>query len=226
MSSTILSHFGTDQLEWVKYWVLIPLFVVSTIGVIIGVYLEHRNFSQPVQDKGWRLLLLSLGLETFFGILIFAADGGVSAVQQSEIIALDKRIAPREMDPAALADLLQKFPKEPFDLCVTPGIEDEFLHEMVDGLRLAGWTARNFGNRTATEDRLSVPGDRFPGIAVCGNRGVEIQVAGSSEKQFGPSAEALALALRKLGVAARAYVMNDDSVNRTDAIHIQIGNRL
>jgi hypothetical protein len=103
MVPTIVGEIGTAQLEWVNYWVFVPLFVLSAIGVILGVYLEHHDFPGPTQNKGWRLLLLSLGLETFFGILIFAADGRVSSVQREEIRsqqqAITHLVAPRQLTP-------------------------------------------------------------------------------------------------------------------------------
>jgi hypothetical protein len=83
-----------DTLEGAKN-ALIWLYVLSTIGVIIGVYFEGERFSEHTKLLGWRLLLWSLAAETLFGVLIFAADGRISRIQRDEIIALETRITPR-----------------------------------------------------------------------------------------------------------------------------------
>lgn len=95
MLSSILSQLGTDQLEWLKFWLLIPTDVVSAIGVVLGVYLESKIFSEATNKRGEKILLVSLAAEVLFGILIFSADARVSSIQRREITALEERLASR-----------------------------------------------------------------------------------------------------------------------------------
>jgi hypothetical protein len=83
-----------DPLEWIK-WVFVVAYVLSTIGVTVGVYWEGDQFEKTKQQRGWRLLILSLAADTLFTILIFATDGWISHIQRQEIIALEKRLAAR-----------------------------------------------------------------------------------------------------------------------------------
>jgi hypothetical protein len=93
-----------DTLEGAKV-ALIWLYVLSTIGVIVGVYLEGERFSDHTKLVGWRILLCSLAVETLFGALIFAADGKISNDQRHEIIALQKKLAPRSLNFAKMAEI-------------------------------------------------------------------------------------------------------------------------
>jgi hypothetical protein len=108
----------TDSLEHTKE-VLIWLYVLATIGVIIGVYMEGERFSERTKLLGWRILLLSLATETLFGTLIFATDGRISRIQRSEIIALETKLSPRTLsnpEAAELAALLKPFGGQEFTI--------------------------------------------------------------------------------------------------------------
>lgn len=104
MASLIFSQLGIDQLEWLKAWVLIPLYVTSTVVVIFGVYLERDKFPKESQDIGWRMLLIALAAETLWGILIFSADGQISSLQRGTIKTLEARLvvleSPRTFSPS------------------------------------------------------------------------------------------------------------------------------
>jgi len=56
-----------DAIEGVK-WVGVVAYVLSTVGVTVGVYWEHDKFPKPKQVRGRRLLIWSLALDTFFTI--------------------------------------------------------------------------------------------------------------------------------------------------------------
>jgi hypothetical protein len=236
MDSATLNQFGMDQLEFFKLWILIPLFCTSTLAVAIGVYLEKEQLPQYVQELGWKMLLWGLAFEILWGGLIFAVDAGVSSLQridikaqQSKIIALETRIAPRHIDKdqqAIIAKALRGFPSPQFDLCITPGVEDDFVTELRETLVAGGWTIRNFGGEQATPEQLAVPEGKIPGIGVCSSTGVNIFMDPKLESQFGQSAALVRLALSKLGIAASAYTMETDAHMRADTMHVQIGNRL
>jgi hypothetical protein len=101
-------------------------YVVATIGVIIGVYWEEERFPKEKQQRGWRLLIGSLALDTLFTIFIFGTDGWIGSIQRAQIILLEARLAPRTLTPAAMtrvADKLKQFGPQSYDLSVPPTLE-------------------------------------------------------------------------------------------------------
>jgi hypothetical protein len=90
---------------------LIPAYVLATCGVVIGVYFERKKFSASTNDRGEKILLVSLATELLFGVLIFVVDARISTIQDNEIIALEERMAPRvvtDADRAAIGSLRGK----------------------------------------------------------------------------------------------------------------------
>jgi hypothetical protein len=105
-------------LEYIK-WLLATLYVLSTIGVTIGVYWEGEQFKKAKQQRGWRLLIWSLALDTLFTILIFGTDGWISQIQQREIIALETRLAARALSDeqaTAIKKRLETFADQTFQI--------------------------------------------------------------------------------------------------------------
>jgi hypothetical protein len=93
------------------------LYAIATIGVIMGVYWEHEEFEVTKRKRGWLLLLLSLGAETFLTITLFGIDSEISQRQQkiierqqSEIIAAFKNSLPRTIDVQALSTQVANAP--------------------------------------------------------------------------------------------------------------------
>jgi hypothetical protein len=101
--ATIFSSVRIDHLEIAK-WSFVALYVVSTAGVVIGVFWENPKFPESKQHRGWRLLIASLGAEMLLGSLIFATDGWISSKQRSQIIAL----SPRHLSPEQQADIASR----------------------------------------------------------------------------------------------------------------------
>jgi len=95
-----LDSVSTDQLEGVKL-ALFLLYIVATIGVIVGVYFESERFSPATKDNGWKLLIISLALETLFTVAIFSLDSGISRRQKAEIATLEELVAGRQLSPAS-----------------------------------------------------------------------------------------------------------------------------
>ena len=105
-------------LEYIK-WILATLYALSTIGVTIGVYWEGEQFEKTKQQRGWRLLIWSLALDTLFTILIFGTDGWISQIQEREIIALETRLAARtlsDQQATAIKKRLEKFAGQTFQI--------------------------------------------------------------------------------------------------------------
>lgn len=116
---TMLSNTAlVGPLEVAKF-VLFAVYIAATIGVIIGVYWEGEQFPKEKQQRGWRLLISSLAVDTLFTILIFGTDGWIGAIQRSEIIALETRLAPRMLSDAQVAEIakaLALFAGQEFDI--------------------------------------------------------------------------------------------------------------
>jgi hypothetical protein len=105
---------STSLLPWLEAAKLVfsISYVVATVGVIVGVVWEGEQFPKEKQQRGWRLLVTSLGFDTLFTILVLSTDGWISAIQRDEISALEARLAARVIpatDVASLAVLLSKF---------------------------------------------------------------------------------------------------------------------
>jgi hypothetical protein len=130
-----------DTLEGAKV-VLIWLYVLSTIGVIVGVYLEGERFSDHTKLVGWRILLCSLAVETLFGTLIFAADGKISKDQRYEIIALQTKLAPRSLNFAQMSEIsaaLAKFSGQEFTIGSYGGEPELIAIPIRAALEQANW---------------------------------------------------------------------------------------
>jgi hypothetical protein len=142
-SSTLLTI-----LEWAK-WISSGGYVLATIGVLLGVYWEGEHFPQQTQQRGWRLLLLSLALDTFFTLSIFAADGWISQLQRREIVALQIQAAPRVLTSEQISNIvaaLKPFGSQTYDLSIPPTLEpgSGLVSQLIGTLRQAGWTLQSF----------------------------------------------------------------------------------
>ena len=84
------------------------VYVSATVGVIIGVYWEGDQFPKQKQQRGRRLLISSLAVDTLFTVLVFGADGWVSAIQRGEIIALEERVAARALSDEQVTRIKEK----------------------------------------------------------------------------------------------------------------------
>jgi hypothetical protein len=83
------------------------VYVAATIGVIVGVYWEREEFPKEKRDRGWRLLVRSLAVDTLFTVLILGTDGWIGSIQRAEIIALEMRLAPRILSDAQLLRIVK-----------------------------------------------------------------------------------------------------------------------
>jgi hypothetical protein len=226
---------GSENPVW-PHLVLVPLSAIAGIAVGAGIIFERSKYSEKVQLIAFWLVVLGVAIESVCTIGLFVVDERISGAQQSkigaqnrEIIELEKRIAPREINKderAIIADLLRPFGAIPFDLCITPGVEDSFIHDIENTLAMAGWVVQNFGGNDATPEQLKVPPGNDPGIGVCGLTGVRIVIDSSHESQFDKPAATLRAALWALGMAADAGAITGDHMMRPEIMHIQIGIRL
>jgi hypothetical protein len=118
-------------------------YVSATIGVIVGVYWEGDQFPKAKQEFGWRVLIVSLAFDTLFTVLVFGADGWISAIQRGEIIALEHRLAARKLTDAQISEIeqnLSKYRGQRFELAAYNVKEVSDIAEQIrDALIGAGW---------------------------------------------------------------------------------------
>jgi hypothetical protein len=188
------------SLECLKV-VLFALFCATTIGVIIGVYLEQDEYAAATQKIGWRLLLYSLGAELFFSVLIFCTDSRITALQRTEIIRLDSKLvalAPRQQLlqghlRSGFISNVKSFPGQKVETryCRAypqPSFDDEAIGTamlIASALVQAGW-----------ESPHAVP------VANCGGEGIFISTESDAPESTRNAARALLLALSALPVTA------------------------
>ena len=112
MFSASLNQIGTSSLEWSKSEIFIPLFLLGTLSVTVGVFMEREGLPDQVVAWGWTILIWGLAIELFASIGQLAIDGeignrqrseivtleGVSNAQQGPIIELDAKTAGAELD--------------------------------------------------------------------------------------------------------------------------------
>jgi hypothetical protein len=207
-SSTFLS-----ALECFK-WLSAAAYVVSTIGVTIGVHWEDKKFSEKKQRCGHKLLIWCLSADTLFTIFVFAADGGISAYQQAEIIRLT---TPRDLSTAQIDGIAAKVctlgPK-PYDIIYV--VYDEILFngemsEILDGS--CKWERKPYPDQIA-EMR-----------AASGVVGIHFLYNEEHASEFREVAEAFAAALTAAGVMAETDEIPKGAPLNVDMIRIQIGRR-
>lgn len=223
---------GNEDPFW-PHIVLVPLSVAAGLAVGFAIFADHprfsRRFSAATHTFALWCLIVGVPTESICTVLLFVIDERISISQQSTIIDLERRIAPREIskyNKDVIAGLLKVFPKPIFDICVTPGVERQFIYDMRDTLVAAGWTLHNFGGPQTAPEALTVPKGFDPGIGVCGLTDVEIIADPSLEKEFAEPVGTLVTALRYIGIKASAFTVEGNDKMRADTIHIEIGNRL
>jgi hypothetical protein len=215
--------------ESIAHHVLIGINIFGTIICGSGIIWESAPEGSKRKRVATRLVILGIALECVSTISLLEYDESISRGQRDKIIELETRIAPRHIDKdqqSIIANALRGFPAPEFDLCITPGVEEDFITELRETLVAGGWTIRNFGGKLATPEQLIVPDGKIPGIGVCGSTGVNIFMDPKLGPRFGQSAAVVRLALSKLGIAASAYTMETDEHMRADMVHVQIGSRL
>ncbi len=149
------------QLESARL-VLEVLFVLSGIGVAIGVALEKERF-----DIGWKVLVAALGIEIVFTVLIFNCDSEVSRRQEYELaetyqkteelradnLALQQAMRPRHISfneytlaSAAVADAFERLKALRGTVALIQPVPDFearlFAQDIENTLNYLGWNAR------------------------------------------------------------------------------------
>jgi len=233
-AAAILTYFsavwsGDADPSW-PHGILLGISLMAGAVVTVGIVYEAVEYKEHSLHRVAKWLVIwGVVVESFCTVALFVFDERISNAQQSKIIALETRIAARHLDEdqrSIIAKALRNFPSPEFDLCVTPGVEEDFVTELRETLVAGGWKVRSFGNKLAKPEELLVPEGKIPGIAVCGATGVNIWMDPALGPKFSQSAALVRLALSKIGIAASAYTMETDEHERAEIVHVQIGSRL
>jgi hypothetical protein len=84
---------NNERLSSALRWNLLLGDVLATVAVGCGIVWEHGP--EDVRRVADKLVLWGIVAETLCSVALFTVDGGIGEVQQSKIIALETRIAPR-----------------------------------------------------------------------------------------------------------------------------------
>jgi hypothetical protein len=158
MATIIFNTSLISPLEWLKFSFFVA-YVVSTIGVAVGVYWEDIKFSPEKQQRGKKLLILSLASDTLFTVLVFGTDGWIGTIQRREIIALEERLAWREFLPEQhdkVVSLIAQLPKKPTSQVVVDSV-------------VGDPEAKRYGDllTKALSDALNMPIEEPLGLSTC-----------------------------------------------------------
>jgi hypothetical protein len=74
-------------------FVLGALLVVANVMVWYGVYLENDDFPKEKKDKGWRILIRGLAVESTIGFFLLAVDTSLGITQKAESARANERAA-------------------------------------------------------------------------------------------------------------------------------------
>jgi hypothetical protein len=199
-------------LEIAKF-VFFALYVLATIGVLVGVYWEGDQFPKEKQQRGWRLLVRSLALDTLFTIFVFGTDGWIASVQRAEIIGLETRLAARSLSAdqvAKMSAVLTLYGSMGF--AVYPYRDDKESTDIADNIRSAfagaGWENQ--------EDPTVV--SPAPGVIA----GISVQVGIGAPENTKEAANALANMLDADNISATLKLMPAADLSRP-FISVQVG---
>jgi hypothetical protein len=140
--------------------VLLSVSIISAFTVGAGILLESPKYSDSVHRVATWLVLGGIAVESLCTVLLFVFDERVSGAQQSKIIALETRIAPRILTTAQ-SDVIQTLRSKVPAVFVlsSPDIEPAmFSAQLQASLVDAGISVNPIP---------ALPGDRFVGAQIC-----------------------------------------------------------
>jgi hypothetical protein len=89
------------------------IFAAFCLGV--GIIWESDKYKgDEIKKVAFLLVMLGVVFETIFSVLLFASEEKISEIQKSKIIELERKLAPRTLEPwqrQMLVDLLSPAPK-------------------------------------------------------------------------------------------------------------------
>lgn len=229
---TYVSAFISGGLE--PFWphvVLLSVSVVASIAVGVGIIFERPEYSLAIHRFAFWLIVAGIAFEAICTIFLFAFDEGISGAQQSKIeaqqstiISLEKRIAPRNLTSEQedkIADAIKQFAPMHFDLSMAEqGESMRLADEIEDSLLKAGWEEQLPDTQGTRFERLG-----RPPIGIRSVVGVWIIYPAKSDKKFEEAAEALSKALQEEDVAGPLYGNINANPYNLNKIHVWVGEK-
>jgi hypothetical protein len=229
------SFDAVETHEW-----LIGVCIAGSLAVGFGILLESWPPKSLKAKIAMGLVIGGVVVEALFTILLFVFDEGISSsqqkvisAQQSKIIALETRLAPRIISEAQKLELIAKLKSFDggleFDAAVE--IHDneqvQLLSSLMDILTKAAWKQIDWAYAAGGITYKLGSGAGSPSIGDVASYDVEIQVRKESLDRLKPAAETLALALIAIGIASHAVVSDATTVNNANiqALHLIVGQK-
>ena len=139
---TYASKFDSGELPsgWPHLWLLFTS-VLASFAVGAGIIFERPSYPPSIHSIAFWLVIGGIAIEALCTIFLFVFDEGIKNAQQSKIIALETRLAPRHLEQAAKFIYQAKaFSGTKFAMSAGPSFETEgFAIEIAEALRAAGW---------------------------------------------------------------------------------------
>lgn len=197
--------------------------MLATWAVGMGIIWESNEYDASTHRVARRLVLIGIAVETLCSLALFVFDEGVSHAQQSKIIALETKIAPRNLEPSDIEDVgkaLLPYTGTHFDLAVTQEIEPmRLLDKVEDALKKAGWIEEPADPRATHFNRIG-----RSAVAVRTMAGVWILYPATSEAQRN-AASALVGALRVKHIDSTEIRITEPTQFDFASIHVWIGGK-
>lgn len=124
---------GLDPL-W-PHVVLLSVSVLASVAVAVGIIFERPKYSSSIHRVAFWLIVGGVAIEALCTIFLFVFDEGISGAQQSKIIALETKLAPRTLtneESATLVEKLKRFSPQQYALSVAAGEEPVALLCVLD----------------------------------------------------------------------------------------------
>ena len=134
-----MSAFFSGSLDpFLPHVILLSAAIAASFAVAIGIVLENPKWSSANA-----LVIGGVAIEAVCTLLLFGFDEGISGAQQSVIIALETKLAPRVLSDeqqAALLAAVKPFSGQQYHLSVAIGSEPAAFACVVHArLKEAGW---------------------------------------------------------------------------------------
>jgi hypothetical protein len=136
--SSVLS--GTAEPFW-PHVSLLSFSVLASIAVGAGIIFEGPKYPPSTHWVAFMLVVVGITIEALCTIFLFVFDEEISSAQQSKIIKLETRLAPRHLEQAAkLIARAKPFSGTKFAMSSGSSAETEnFAIEIADASTTAGW---------------------------------------------------------------------------------------
>jgi hypothetical protein len=138
-----VSAFISGGLE--PFWphvFLLSVSVLASVAVGGGIILERPKYSAAVHRVAFWLIVGGVIFEAICTIFLFVFDEGISASQQSKIIALETKLAPRTLSEAEVVEVagtLKQFGGQEFTIASYGGEPAMLAGRLRNVFEIAGW---------------------------------------------------------------------------------------